>query len=77
MANLKKENDAIKAKETGQGGLTQGQQTQMARNEQRLEQVGFLSGPGEWCLIMPAAEVCLLINQLCRFHHRGSFLFRG
>lgn len=51
MANLKKENDAIKAKETGQGGLTQGQQTQMARNEQRLEQVGFLSGPGEWCLI--------------------------
>jgi biopolymer transport protein ExbB/TolQ len=39
MANLKKENDAIQAKEIGQGGLTQGQQTQMARNEQRIEQV--------------------------------------
>jgi biopolymer transport protein ExbB/TolQ len=39
MANLKKENDAIQAKEIGQGGLTQGQQTQMARNEQRIEQL--------------------------------------
>lgn len=41
MANLKKENDAIQAKEIGQGGLTQGQQTQMARNEQRIAQVFY------------------------------------
>ncbi|KAJ7562912.1 hypothetical protein O6H91_03G088700 [Diphasiastrum complanatum] len=39
LANLKKENDAIQSKEISQGGLTQGQQTQMARNEQRIEQL--------------------------------------
>ncbi|KAG0559687.1 hypothetical protein KC19_10G123300 [Ceratodon purpureus] len=37
MANLNKEIDAIRAKEGSQGGLTQGQQTQVARNEQRIE----------------------------------------
>lgn len=39
VANLKKEIDAIQAKEIGQGGLTQGQQTQIARNEQHIEQI--------------------------------------
>jgi len=39
MANLNKEIDAIRAKEGAQGGLTQGQQTQIARNEQRIEAV--------------------------------------
>lgn len=39
MANLNKEIDAIRAKEGSQGGLTQGQQTQIARNEQRIEAV--------------------------------------
>lgn len=37
MGNLNKEIDAIRAKEGSQGGLTQGQQTQIARNEQRIE----------------------------------------
>ncbi|CAM6090513.1 unnamed protein product [Calypogeia fissa] len=39
LSNLRKENDAIQAKELPQGGLTQGQQTQVARNEQRMEQL--------------------------------------
>ncbi|KAL3681305.1 hypothetical protein R1sor_024261 [Riccia sorocarpa] len=39
LANLRKENDAIQAKEISQGGLTQGQQTQIARNEQRMAQL--------------------------------------
>lgn len=48
---MKKEIDAIRAKDIAQGGLTQGQQTQIARNEQRMTQVKtglfsqvFLSG---------------------------------
>lgn len=36
---MKKEIDAIRAKDIAQGGLTQGQQTQIARNEQRITQV--------------------------------------
>lgn len=36
---MKKEIDAIRAKDISQGGLTQGQQTQIARNEQRITQV--------------------------------------
>lgn len=36
---MKKEIDAIRAKDISQGGLTQGQQTQIARNEQRISQV--------------------------------------
>lgn len=36
---MKKEIDAIRAKDISQGGLTQGQQTQIARNEQRIAQV--------------------------------------
>lgn len=36
---MKKEIDAIRAKDIAQGGLTQGQQTQIARNEQRISQV--------------------------------------
>jgi hypothetical protein len=36
---MKKEIDAIRAKDISQGGLTQGQQTQIARNEQRTSQV--------------------------------------
>jgi hypothetical protein len=39
MANLNREIDAIRSKEGSQGGLTQGQQTQVARNEQRIEAV--------------------------------------
>ncbi|KAJ9683020.1 hypothetical protein PVL29_018849 [Vitis rotundifolia] len=39
VANMKKEIDAIRAKDIAQGGLTQGQQTQIARNEQRISQI--------------------------------------
>ncbi|KAF7824972.1 kanadaptin [Senna tora] len=39
IANMKKEISAIRAKDISQGGLTQGQQTQIARNEQRMAQV--------------------------------------
>ncbi|XP_020264409.1 kanadaptin [Asparagus officinalis] len=39
VANMKKEIDAIRAKDISQGGLTQGQQTQIARNEQRMSQI--------------------------------------
>ncbi|KAG1327472.1 kanadaptin [Cocos nucifera] len=39
VANMRKEIDAIRAKDIAQGGLTQGQQTQIARNEQRMSQI--------------------------------------
>ncbi|XP_074329125.1 uncharacterized protein LOC141666816 [Apium graveolens] len=39
VANMKKEIDAIRVKDIAQGGLTQGQQTQIARNEQRILQI--------------------------------------
>ncbi|KAL5200657.1 hypothetical protein ABZP36_021860 [Zizania latifolia] len=39
IANMKKEIDAIRVKDISQGGLTQGQQTQIARNEQRTSQI--------------------------------------
>lgn len=39
IANLKKEIDAIRVKDISQGGLTQSQQTQIARNEQRMSQL--------------------------------------
>jgi hypothetical protein len=39
ISSLKKEIDAIQVKEIPQGGLTQGQQSQVARNQQRIEQV--------------------------------------
>ncbi|KAK6129112.1 hypothetical protein DH2020_037148 [Rehmannia glutinosa] len=39
IAHMKKEIDAIRAKDIAQGGLTQGQQTQIARNEQRMSQI--------------------------------------
>ncbi|XP_042511076.1 kanadaptin [Macadamia integrifolia] len=39
IANMRKEIDAIRAKDIAQGGLTQGQQTQIARNEQRMSQI--------------------------------------
>ncbi|KAF3644366.1 putative protein GAST1-like [Capsicum annuum] len=39
IAHMKKEIDAIRAKDISQGGLTQGQQTQIARNEQRTSQI--------------------------------------
>ncbi|KAH6791897.1 SMAD/FHA domain-containing protein [Perilla frutescens var. hirtella] len=39
IAHMKKEIDAIRAKDIAQGGLTQGQQTQIARNEQRISQL--------------------------------------
>ncbi|KAJ4754152.1 SMAD/FHA domain-containing protein [Rhynchospora pubera] len=39
VAHMKKEIDAIRAKDINQGGLTQGQQTQIARNELRITQL--------------------------------------
>nr|KYP76470.1 Uncharacterized protein ZK632.2 [Cajanus cajan] len=39
IANMKKEINAIRVKDASQGGLTQGQQTQIARNEQRMAQL--------------------------------------
>ncbi|EPS74444.1 hypothetical protein M569_00311, partial [Genlisea aurea] len=39
IGHMKKEIDAIRAKDISQGGLTQGQQTQIARNEQRISQL--------------------------------------
>ncbi|KAK6913419.1 hypothetical protein RJ641_023020 [Dillenia turbinata] len=39
IAHMKKEIGAIRAKDISQGGLTQGQQTQIARNEQRISQL--------------------------------------
>ncbi|XWS47526.1 hypothetical protein CRYUN_Cryun14cG0160000 [Craigia yunnanensis] len=39
IAHMKKEIDAIRVKDIAQGGLTQGQQTQIARNEQRMTQI--------------------------------------
>ncbi|XP_028801053.1 kanadaptin [Neltuma alba] len=39
IANMKKEINAIRVKDISQGGLTQGQQTQIARNEQRITQM--------------------------------------
>ncbi|KAK9683063.1 hypothetical protein RND81_10G115400 [Saponaria officinalis] len=39
IAHMKKEISAIRAKDISQGGLTQGQQTQIARNEQRISQI--------------------------------------
>jgi hypothetical protein len=39
VAHMKKEIDAIRAKDISQGGLTQGQQTQIARNELGITQV--------------------------------------
>ncbi|CAA6672469.1 unnamed protein product [Spirodela intermedia] len=39
VANMRKEIDSIRAKDISQGGLTQGQQTQIARNEQRMAQI--------------------------------------
>lgn len=38
---MKKEIDAIRAKDISQGGLTQGQQTQIARNELRITEVSY------------------------------------
>ncbi|KAJ3694759.1 hypothetical protein LUZ60_000136 [Juncus effusus] len=39
ITHMKKEIDSIRAKDISQGGLTQGQQTQIARNEQRITQL--------------------------------------
>ncbi|KAK4285573.1 hypothetical protein QN277_002255 [Acacia crassicarpa] len=39
IANMKKEINAIRVKDISQGGLTQGQQVQIARNEQRITQM--------------------------------------
>ncbi|CAL0318762.1 unnamed protein product [Lupinus luteus] len=39
IANMKKEINSIQVKDISQGGLTQGQQTQIARNEQRMAQI--------------------------------------
>ncbi|EXB77630.1 hypothetical protein L484_018146 [Morus notabilis] len=39
ISHMKKEIDAIRTKDISQGGLTQGQQTQIARNEQRIAQI--------------------------------------
>ncbi|XP_073152876.1 uncharacterized protein [Henckelia pumila] len=39
IAHMKKEINSIRVKDISQGGLTQGQQTQIARNEQRISQI--------------------------------------
>lgn len=39
ISNMKKEINSIRVKDISQGGLTQGQQTQIARNEQRMAEV--------------------------------------
>ena len=39
IAHMKTEIDASRGKDISQGELTQGQQTQIARNEQRTEQI--------------------------------------
>ncbi|XP_020587911.1 kanadaptin-like [Phalaenopsis equestris] len=39
VSNMKKEIDAIRVKDISQGGLTQGQQMQIGRNEQRIAQI--------------------------------------
>ncbi|KAH0465862.1 hypothetical protein IEQ34_005965 [Dendrobium chrysotoxum] len=39
ISNMKKEINAIRAKDISQGGLTQGQQMQIGRNEQRIAQI--------------------------------------
>ncbi|XP_027928431.1 kanadaptin isoform X3 [Vigna unguiculata] len=39
IANMKKEINSIRVKDISQGGLTQGQQVQIARNEQRITQI--------------------------------------
>ncbi|TKY65011.1 Kanadaptin protein [Spatholobus suberectus] len=39
IANMKKEINSIRVKDISQGGLTQGQQIQIARNEQRMTQI--------------------------------------
>lgn len=39
VSNMKKEIDAIRAKDIAQGGLTPGQQMQIGRNEQRIAQI--------------------------------------
>jgi len=36
---MQREMEVIEAKEVSQGGLSQGQQTQIARNQQRIQQV--------------------------------------
>ncbi|CAI5481564.1 unnamed protein product [Closterium sp. Yama58-4] len=40
VQHMQREMDVIEAKELGQGGLTAGQQTQIARNKTRIQQVG-------------------------------------
>ncbi|XP_075481022.1 uncharacterized protein LOC142521744 [Primulina tabacum] len=39
IGHMKKEINSIRVKDISQGGLTQGQQTQIARNEQRISQI--------------------------------------
>ncbi|CAI8591992.1 unnamed protein product [Vicia faba] len=39
ISNMKKEINSIRVKDISQGGLTQGQQTQIARNEQRMAEI--------------------------------------
>lgn len=48
IGHMKKEIAAIRAKDISQGGLTQGQQTQIARNDQRTAEVTFSVVFMEW-----------------------------
>lgn len=60
---MKKEIDAIRAKDISQGGLTQGQQTQIARNEQRTSQVKYLFFCFKYLIIMIYSFYCS--NKFC------------
>ncbi|CAI7816973.1 unnamed protein product [Closterium sp. NIES-54] len=44
VQHMQREMDVIEAKEVGQGGLTAGQQTQIARNKTRIQQGGLTAG---------------------------------
>lgn len=55
---MKKEINAIRVKDISQGGLTQGQQTQIARNEQRMEQVMLEKINKTWTFISFLSIFC-------------------
>lgn len=70
---MKREIDQIRAKDIAQGGLTQGQQTQIARNEQRITQVGIfvvellagLSHIKFWLFMGPVLFFFFFTSLLC------------
>lgn len=61
VANMKKEIDAIRVKDIAQGGLTQGQQTQIARNEQRILQVFMCCLPLRDLIVLDNIDVLFFL----------------